>query len=248
MPWPPPFPAVPPEARADHAAAFAAALSQPGARVGGLTDGRGAPAPDRFQVWRNNVVHSLAEALGATFPATRRLMGEADFRGAAVAYAQAVKPRSPLLFLYGDAFPAFLTAPGRLQAHVGEVAAIDYARVQAYHAADAAPLEPAALAALGPDELGATVFVPHPATRLLQAPCGGATAWRTGVPGDRPETAVVTRPHAEVQVRVLGGADGAFASALVAGRPLGEVATLAADVASTLAALLSAGAFTALER
>lgn len=225
------------------ASGFLAGLAGRGESAGGLTNGRGGPAAHRLDVFRNNVIHSLAEALGATFPATRRAMSDAEFRGAAVAYARAEKPTSPILLRYGGTFPAFLMASGRLPRTIGEVAALEFARVQAYHAADVAPLEPADLAALPEDRLAGATFTPHPATALIATPHGGHGVWLAGAPDDA-VAALVTRPVMDVRVTPLAGDPAAFAAHLLAGLPLGEAAG-AFDVATALATLLSTGAFAA---
>jgi len=232
--------------------AFAAALGRPGTNVAGLTDGRGRAAADRFRVYRNNVVVSLAEALEAAFPATRRLLGEAFFRAAAVAYVEEEKPASPLLFRYGATFADHLARlPGVAPyPFVPEAARIEFARLQAYHAADAGPLPADALARLPLEALPAAVLAPHPATRLVAAPAGGLSAWRRNQ--DPPlapveaAAALVTRPRLEVMVTPLTAPAATFAAALLDGRPLGEAAAVEdLDLAPVLGALLTAGAFRA---
>lgn len=239
---PAPPPAAPQAQDAATAHGFADALARRGTPVAGLTDGHGRAAPDRFRVWRNNVIHSLSGALGATFPATRRLMGEDDFRGAAIAYAEAVKPASPILSRYGESFADFLMRPGHLDPSVGECARIEFARVQAFHAADAPPLDGARLA-LAPEALAALVFAPHPAAHLVPTPHGGTGAWQAGT-ASADAAALVTRPDMSVLVTPLSAPAAAFAAALMAGRPLGEAAGEdGLDLAAALAALLAAGAF-----
>ena len=230
--------------------AFAEALNDKRAALSGMTDGRGRSAEDRFRVYRNNVIVSLAEALEASFPTTRRLVGETFFRSAAVAYAETTKPSSPLLFRYGGSFPDFLAGLPGLSNYpfVPEAARIEYARIQAYHAADAEPLAHDALARLAPDALPDAVLTGHPAAFLVHAPSGGVSAWRENqtppqarVPAD---ACLVTRPALDVMVTPLDTPTARLANGLLMGRPLGEAAALEElDLASALATLLSAGAF-----
>lgn len=224
-----------------------------GEALAGVHDGRGRAAPDRLGVYRNNVVVSLRDALRATFPVTERLMGETFFAAAAVAYAQANKPRSPLLFRYGDTFPAFLAElPGLADyPFVPETATLEYARLEAYHAADAAPLPPDRLAAVPQDDLARVVFEAHPSTRLLHLPHGGLGAWRANAHGAADLApapfALVTRPHMDVLVTPLEPAAAAFADALLDRAQLGDAAARDhLDVAQVLGTLLSAGAFRSL--
>ena len=230
--------------------AFAAALAS-GATLAGLHDGRGRPAADRLDVYRNNVVVSLRDALRTTFTATARLMGETYFEAAAVAYARAHKPASPLLFRYGDGFADHLSdLPGLANyPFVPEAARIEYARVTAYHALDAAPLRPDALEAIAADALPAATFVAHPAAAVLRLPNGGLGAWQenSGRAREPAPACLVTRPAMEVDVRPLDAAAARFAHALLGGAPLGEAAgDPALDLAGTLGLLLSAGAFAGL--
>lgn len=251
------MPPEPPPA-ADQGA-FADALDRAGP-LAGLHDGTGRPAPDRLDVYRNNVIVSLRDALATSFPATERLMGADFFAAAAVDFARAEKPASPLLFRYGAGFAdALARLPGLAPyPFVPEVAAIEWARLCAYHAADAAPLSPEALAALPPDALPRLVLTAHPAARLVAAPAGGYGAWRanagdaaangTAAAGyDATAGVLVTRPRWQVLMTPLDATAMRLAAALLDGTALGDAAA-AADtggdlaLAPTLAALLSAGA------
>ncbi|WP_157956260.1 HvfC/BufC N-terminal domain-containing protein [Acuticoccus yangtzensis] len=225
-----------------EADAFADAVTTPGRPLAGIVDGTGRPAADRLDVYRNTIVASLADALAATFPATARLMGEDDFRGAAVAFAVAVKPRSPVLSRYGAGFPDFLIRSGHVAPYVAECARIEYARVQAFHAADVAPLDPGRLG-LAPGQLDRLVLTPHPATSFIPTPGGGYCAWRDGQPGIA-RAVVVTRPRMDVLVSPLMEPGARFARRLLAGMPLGEAAAVdGLDLTKVLAVLLSCGAF-----
>ncbi|MFW5654694.1 MAG: putative DNA-binding domain-containing protein, partial [Roseicyclus sp.] len=123
--------------------AFAAALLDPGAPPPpGLTDGRGRPAGRRFDVYRNNVCASLAEALRAAFPAVATLVGEEFFRAMAHVFLRADPPADPRLQLWGGAFPGFLARfePVAHLPYLADVARLELGLRQSYHAADAAPL------------------------------------------------------------------------------------------------------------
>ncbi|MCF3935801.1 DNA-binding domain-containing protein [Acuticoccus sp. M5D2P5] len=239
-----------PEPRDVHAqSAFAAALSEQD-RVSGLHDGRGRDASDRFAVYRNTVLAASCEALAARFPATRRLLGGPFFDAAAADYARASRPSSPVLSAYGETFPDALAALEGLAAYpfVIEAARIEAAHTEAYHAADAAPLPADALSQFAPGALADLVLRAHPATRLVDAPRGGLTAWaanqdppREGLDG---AVALLTRPHQTVRVMGLDAPAATFARRLIAGAPLAEAATLdGLELSGALASLLSMGAF-----
>lgn len=220
---------------------------------------RGVPDAKRFAVYRNNVAVALIGALEARFPVTRRLVGSEFFRAMARAFVAAHKPPSPLIIHYGRDFPLFVEgfAAARDVPYLSEVAQLEDAWIDAYHAAEAEPLRLDDLASLAPERLEGLTFVFHPAARLLTFSHPAASIWAAHQseanpqrPSDwRPEQALITRPHAEVSVRVLPPGGYAFASALYAGARLGEAAALAAedqDPAAHLIGLIEAGALAAL--
>ena len=89
---------------------FAHALRDPDLVVPrGVTSHNSDTPRERFAVYRNNVMVGLVGALEARFPATRKIVGEDFFNGAAKLFAAAQPPRSPLMLFYGDAFSHFLS-------------------------------------------------------------------------------------------------------------------------------------------
>ena len=241
-------------------AAIAAAIASPDAAPEGLTDGRGRPAPDRFAVYRNNVMASLCEALGASFPKTEELLGTDYFRAVAAAYASREKPKTPLLWQYGEGFADFLAGlPGVAPyPFVPEVTRLERVRVLAYHAADAAPLSPDALVGLSEDDIGAVRLLAHPASALVPLSPRALSAWFAGddeLPDLREcDAALVTRPGDVVRVTPLRRAERIFCRRLLEGATLQAAATVADaetavagefDLATALGKLFAAGAFQA---
>ena len=240
---------------------FARALVEPSRPAPAATrrsDGR--PVERRFAVYRNNVAVALIGSLEARYPVVRRLVGDDFFRGMAGAYVAVEKPRSPALVHYGDGFPAFVAdfPPAGAIPFLADVARLENAWVEAYHAAEAEVLALDALAAIAPDALAALRFRPHPAARLLGFALPAASIWAAsqGEGEPRPpeiwsaEEALVTRPDADVFVRVLPPGGLAFAAALFSGASLGEATALAArdsfDPGAHLVGLIAAGAFQSL--
>ncbi len=210
-------------------AAFAAALTDPAAPAPAMTMGReGRPDARRFAVYRNNVAVGLIKSLEARFPVTRRLVGDDFFRGMAGAYVAANKPKSAVLIVYGADFPDFVRGfePARDLDYLPDVAALENAWVEAYHAAEAAPWPLTALADIAPERLESLRFAIHPAARLARFATPAASIWSAHQGEGEPappqrwggEDVLITRPHAEVFVRVLpeGGHD--FFAALRGGR------------------------------
>jgi hypothetical protein len=255
-------PAMPPES--PYSATFAAGLLDPGRPVPSIVAGpRGKAATRRYAVYRNNVTVSLIEALAAAYPATRRITGPDFFRAMARAHVRASPPTSPLLFEYGRGFPDFIAGYEHAQAMpwLPDVARIERAWLDAYHAADAEPLTPSALAGIAPARLAGAVLTPHPATRIVRSAYPAVSIFaanRRDGPVGRittrgAEDALIARPELEVAVRRLPPGGALFLERLAAGAPLGLAAEAAIaeapgfDLASGIAALLEAGAFTSVE-
>lgn len=244
-----------------YAADFVSALLDPERAPPAFVSGPGRKAAiKRYAVYRNNVTVSLINALAATFPATQRITGTDFFRAMARTHVRTTAPASPLLFEYGRDFAAFIEEydPAKSIPWLADVARIERAWLDAYHAADAEPLSPHALGTIQPEQLAGTVFTPHPTTRIVRSTYSAVTIFaanRADGPVDRidasePEDALVTRPGLEVMVRRLPLGGAAFLSRLVAGDPLGAAAGTAFadeadfDLSSNLAGMIAAGVFT----
>lgn len=239
-------------------AAFFAALTDPAGIVPtGVVGPDGQADAKRFAVYRNTVASTLIEALSASFPAVVRLVGEDFFTAAARDFAATEKPSSPLLFRYGAAFPDFLAGLEALSPYpyIPDVARLDWAWLQSYHAADAPVLTPADLAAVPAEALPKQHLALHPAVRVVASRYPVVTIWTANrgdgpVPDRLPDTredALVTRPDLNVGVRVLPPGAACLLSYLGAGAPLGAAAGAAAsadpgfDLSTALSVLLQAG-------
>ncbi len=228
---------------------FVAALLSPGTPVpDGLSDPKGRTVGKRFDVYRNNVAVSLTEALETGFPVIAKLLGEVNFRNIAGVFLRQHPPQSPLMMFYGAGMPDFLAGFPPL-AHLGylaDVARLELALREAYHAADAAPIAPARLETLPPDRLMASRVVLAPATRLIRSRWPVHAIWRfnreEGAPKPvmTPQDVLVVRPEYDPEPILLPPGGGAFVAALSGGAPFSEAydAGLADDPAFDLAATL----------
>lgn len=214
----------------------------------------------RFNIYRNNVISTVIDALRDTFPVVRSLVGDEFFSAIARAYFDLNPMKSPLLFRYGDTFGDFLDEFPPVQKSVpylGDVSRLEYARLQAYHAADAEPLEVAALGTV-PSELMADIRLEaHPSVALVRSNFPIVSIWGASndhidhedVDLDRREDALIKRPQFSVDTVLLPKDGACFLSELLSGRTLGE-ATIAAsaeyeefDLTTHLTGLFSAGTF-----
>lgn len=241
--------------------AFAAGLLDATPLPAGLAAWNSATPERRYGVYRNNVTVSLTGALASRFPAAERIVGADFFQAMAQLFIRLHPPKSPLLLIYGDDFPDFVAAfePAREIAYLPDIMRLEVARGRAYHAADAEPLDPQALAAVDPARLGDLVFEPHPSLSILSSPHPVVTIWAMNA-GEHPlvpvnawqaEDALVVRPQRRVEVTSLPPGGAAFHRSLAAGKTLAAAAQDAMtaderfDLSTNLAVLLRSGAFTA---
>jgi hypothetical protein len=242
-------------------ATFASALLDPaGATPAVVLGPAGKGALKRYNVYRNNVTVSLINALAAVYPAVQRITGVEFFRAMARFHVRATPPSSPLLFEYGRDFPAFIETYeyARGLPWLADVARIERAWLDAYHAGDAEPLSSDALAAFPPERLAEAVFSAHPATRIVRSAFSAVSIFAANrgeaavglIDAGTPEDAMITRPDADVIVRHLPKGGAAFLQGLMSGQSLGEAAAFALeaspsfDIATNIAGMIEAGAFT----
>lgn len=235
--------------------AFALALLDPDAAVPpGLIDPDGRPAPKRFSVYRNNVASSLTRALEAAFPTVRKLVGDDFFAATAGVFLRAHPPRSRMLMLYGDAFPGFLEgfAPARHLGYLPDVARLDQAMRESYHAADSVPLaEDDFQRLIGADSAGLRLVL-APALRLVRSDWPIHAIWAANhANGPKPvasaQDVVVLRPAFDPGPRLLPPDAARFLQALLAGRSLGDSIDAAGedlDLSAILAILITGRAIT----
>jgi hypothetical protein len=227
----------------------------------GLTSRDGKAPMRRFAVYRNNVTVSLVDALASIFPTVQNLVGEDFFRAMARLYVTAHPPTSPLLFIYGETFPAFLESfpPAADLPFLADVARVERLWLDAFHAADAPPLDPSALAQVSAEDLAGIRFRAHPATGIARLKHGAGTITRNdragvsleGVDPMAPEAVLITRPLFEVAIEVLPPGGAPFLDTLLAGGTLGEACNATepghADISALIGLALSTGAFSAID-
>jgi hypothetical protein len=231
----------------------------------GIVGPDGCSSPKRFSVYRNNVVVGLTEVLKDAFPAVRRLVGSDFFAAMAGAFVRADPPHSPVLLEYGQTFPTFIGgfAPAASVPYLADVARIEWAWKEAYHAPDACALNVSDFQAIPVDVLPSIRLSLHPSLRVVRSLMPALTIWRMnvadGVPGSvvigsEGEDTLVIRAAAIVEARSMppGGLD--FITALNKRLTVVEATEFALtrapnfDLAANLAGLIEAGAFASHDR
>jgi hypothetical protein len=256
-------------ALADVQASFVEALTKPDLAVPDAIGRRlGRPVKRRFDVYRNNVVAGMTEALRATYPAVEKLVGADFFSASARVYLDQYPARSPLLFRYGEAFGDFLDGfpPALSTPYLGDVARLEWARLRAYHAEDRETLPIDALGrrldakSAGAANPGDLRFSLHPSLALLRSRWPILSLWAasTGQAASEDvdmkvsEAALVIRPALTVETRQLPTPSFAFMSALMKGETLEQAAAAAVeadaefDLTTQLQALFALGAVVAI--
>ena len=212
----------------------------------------------RYGIYRNNVATGLARALAVRFPVTEKIVGEDFFTAMARDFVLCSPPISPVLLHYGEAFPEFVASfpPAAGLPYLADIVRLENAQVRAYHARDATPIDPQALARIAPDRVGGLRVVFHPAVSVVVSSYPIVTIWamncgvRTlGPIADwRAENAFVTRPELTVLTREISSGSACFLQHLISGRRLGEAYEAMAeadhgfDLGRNLAELMGSGA------
>lgn len=247
-------------------AAFARALLDPALPPpADLLAWNGSDPAARLAVYRNNVVMSLLGVLADTFPVTRERVGDVFFRDMARDFVRAQPPTGPVMAEYGAGFPDFIRdyAPAQALPYLPDVARLEWLRLVALHAADAAPLSAADIAPrlAGAADLTGWRLRLHPSFAVLRADWAAVSIWAAhqgvrdlaAIDLSAGESAWILRRELEVDVIPVAAAAAVFAAALRAGRTLGAALdavaaeNLTLDLPVTLAGLIRHGALVAIE-
>ncbi|MGQ0657555.1 MAG: HvfC/BufC N-terminal domain-containing protein [Chromatiales bacterium] len=190
----------------------------------------GMRAAARLRVYRNNVYASLTSALSACYPVVERLVGEDFFSFIARRYVRENPSRSGNLHDYGGRFSEFLVAPPNCAglAYLPEVARVEWAIQEVYHAAEPARADLVAMTELPPDRYADVRFRVHPASRLLTTKYPALRIWQVNQPGYRGDDVVslddggdyllVIRRRQEIELERLSAGEFVLLRELAQGR------------------------------
>lgn len=216
-------------------------------------------AQKRFDVYRNNVIVSLMDAMKAAYPSILAILGEENFEKVVRIYVVEHPPKSAMMQTYGDDFPAFIEkfTPLKSAPFLSGVAAMEQAWHNSYHASDRSALTAEDFSNFPQETIMNLSFVFHPAAYLQnsQFPILDFFNFRFEIPSEAPELEVgqcvlITRPNLELQMFQLDELNFIFLEKLKSGSPLQEAAEAAFsqdnsfDLASAIALLIQSGAVT----
>lgn len=128
-----------------------------------------AHAATLLRVYRDAYALRLIEALETNFPRLKRVLGDDDFDRLARAYIAAHPSRHFSIRWFGDALAGFLfeQAPWHATPALAELARLEWALAGAFDAADAEPLDVAAIAAIAPADWPGLVLAFHPSLQAV---------------------------------------------------------------------------------
>ncbi|HEY5682488.1 MAG TPA: DNA-binding domain-containing protein [Sulfuricaulis sp.] len=198
-------------------------------------------APERhFQIYRNNVFESLTSALKAVYPVTGRLVGEGFFRYAAASYIPLHRPESGNLHDFGEHFASFLAGfpPARELSYLPDVARLEWAMQESFHAGFGQPLALATLSSIPEREYGNLRFRLQPSARLLASSYPILRIWQVNQPDyagdqtinlDEGGVKLLVIRHEDVEILPLGEGDYSLLCAFAAGATFAQGAKAAMD-------------------
>ncbi|MDG0854878.1 DNA-binding domain-containing protein [Roseateles puraquae] len=134
-----------------------------------------------LEVYRHAYRARLAAALADNFTVLARALGDEAFEALAQAYLTARPSQQPSIRWFGDGLADFMAGAGA--DHVPHPSLVDVARMDwalrgAFDAAEALPLQAAALAALAPDDWAGLVLHLHPSVQRVALAHAVEPAWR----------------------------------------------------------------------
>ena len=201
-----------------------------------IVDPSGKPTQKRFNVYRNNVITSLLEAMSQAFPIVEKLVGADFFREMSRVYIRNNPPSSPLMMFYGKNFPEFIAAfePAQSVPYLSDIAQLEFVRRVSYFAEDAYPPEGGALAGIDPETIAERSYDLSPALNMVTSTFPIFDIWKRNFDDENhaisqsPQDVLITRPHMEVRV------EPAPSGAYILVDELRKGATLGAAVENTL--------------
>ena len=134
-------------------------------------------------------------------------------------------PDSPLLMLYGDKMPGFLDSfqPVQKYPYLADLARLELALVQSYHASDSLSVDPDSFGSIPPEQLMESTLSLAPSVHLIRSSWPIYQLWLFNTSPDAPkpqpaaEDIVVLRAEFDPIPRLLPSGGGAFIDALLRG-------------------------------
>jgi hypothetical protein len=218
----------------------------PASREALLIGDAGLSASERARIYSDMYLFRLVDALREDYPLLARLLGDEEFSSLCAAYVRAHPSRHPSLARLGAALPGFVRDRAGARADLADLAALEWARAEAFVAPDAVPLDETALRSLGEDAASARLVL-VPSVRLLSLGYDAAALWadleaarEPGPPRPGPGSLLVWRKGFEVFHAEVSPEELAALSAVQREATLGEACEAFAAVPDPTRAALDA--------
>jgi hypothetical protein len=187
----------------------------------------------RLGVYVNGFPARIREALAETFPAVAHVVGPRAFTALGERYVAAVPLRSWNLNDAGDGLPRFLASDELSSrfAFLPDLAELERQVSRAFHAREAAPLDPAPLAAWPLERWERAAFRFQPSVCVVRSPWPIHDIWEARDTElaeiyidlrDRPQNVLVHRTGLTVRCKTVADGEALALEELLAGRPLGR--------------------------
>jgi hypothetical protein len=131
-------------------------------------------AVERVEVYANGYFYRLLDVLREDFPATLAIAGDDNFHNLVTGYLIDYPPTEPSIYYAGSNFATYVASHPLLGRwpFLADLARLERATLESFHAADAPALDAGALRAITPAQWPTLSLRAHQATRLLDC------AWR----------------------------------------------------------------------
>jgi hypothetical protein len=200
----------------------------------------------------NTISHARLVALEQSFPMLHLELGNSAFNLLSREYVETPAARAFDLNDIGKGFVAFLERC-EIAAAMIDLAAIEWAWLESFHAADVMPIALGQLAGLNESKLLDYEVALHPAVRLrqLQAPLAQSLAELAA--NGNPASILIVRPEAEVRLLALDAAGTLLIEIMSSPVSIGNLLSLAcehgheADPTGPVLNFIGAGALIAME-
>jgi hypothetical protein len=200
--------------------------------TGVVTPGPRLTAAERLAIYRDGYRGRLVECLADDYAAVRHLLGAETFEAIAHDYIERHPSRSPNLNAFGRSMPSFLAQRSGATPLAADLARLEWAIVEAIHAAASPPLTLDRFEHFTPEQWATAVLVPAASVRVLRFAYPADAYYQAfrndehpSAPGPGRSATLVHRRGWVVWRSELTSRMARLLDAIVSGIPLGEALT-----------------------
>jgi hypothetical protein len=213
---------------------------------------RRVPVQTRLGIYGDAYRARLIEVLESSFPVLAELLGESDFHALASNYVSAHPSTFFSVRYYGDQMAGFLASEAEYAKAplLAELAKWEWAMAAAFDAADAEPIETAALAQIPPEQWAELRFEWSPAVQVLDLEWNVPDIWKAVTEETtRPEPSfeagswLIWRRDLQIYFRPVAQEEAAAVEASRAGQSFGELCSALCEHLDAMEASRQAAGF-----